>query len=68
MEVYELLVILLFLAFVGLIFTGYPIAWIMGGLALWFTAIGIVLNGLGVDTFLLKHFGSFTSSSIASGR
>jgi tripartite ATP-independent transporter DctM subunit len=60
MEAYELLVILLFLGFCGLIFTGYPIAWIMGGLALWFTAIGIALNGLGVDTFLLKHFGSFT--------
>ena len=60
MEAYELMVILLFLSFVGLIFTGYPIAWIMAGLALWFAGIGILLNSLGVDTFLLKNFGSFT--------
>jgi tripartite ATP-independent transporter DctM subunit len=60
MEAYELLVTLLFLSFIGLIFTGYPIAWIMAGLALWFAAIGIVLNGLDVDTFLLKNFASFT--------
>ena len=42
MEVYELLVIAMFLGFVALIFTGYPIAWIMGGIALWFTAVGIM--------------------------
>ncbi len=60
MEAYELLVILMFLGFCVLIFVGYPIAWIMGGLALWFAGIGIVLNGLGIDTFLLKHFGNFT--------
>jgi tripartite ATP-independent transporter DctM subunit len=60
MEAYELLVILMFLGFIGLIFTGYPIAWIMAGLALWFALIGIVLNSLEVDTFLLKNWGSFT--------
>ena len=32
----------------------------MAGLALWFAVIGIVLNSLGVDTFLLKNWGSFT--------
>ena len=60
MEVYELLVILMFVAFVGLIFTGYPIAWIMGGVALWFAAIGVLLASLDVDTFLLKNYASFT--------
>jgi tripartite ATP-independent transporter DctM subunit len=60
MEAYEVLVILMFVGFVALIFTGYPIAWIMGGIALWFAAIGIVLNNFGVDTFLLKNYGSFT--------
>ena len=60
MEVYELLVIVLFLSFVGLLFTGFPIAWLMAGLALWFAAIGVVLNSLDVDTFLLKNFASFT--------
>jgi len=60
MEVYELLVIAMFLGFVGLLFTGYPIAWIMAGVALWFTAIGLVLHTFDVDTFLLKNYGSFT--------
>src|SRR5687768_6606929 len=50
----------MFVAFIGLIFTGYPIAWVMGGVALWFALAGIVMNSFGVDTFLLKHFGSFT--------
>lgn len=60
MEAYELLVTAMFLAFIGLIFTGFPIAWLMAGLALWFATVGVVLNSLGVDTFLLKNYGSFT--------
>lgn len=60
MEIYEFLVTALFFTFIGLLFTGYPIAWIMAGLALWFALIGIVLNGMDVDTFLLKNWGSFT--------
>jgi tripartite ATP-independent transporter DctM subunit len=60
MEIYELLVTALFFTFIGLLFTGYPIAWIMAGLALWFAVIGIVLNSMDVDTFLLKNWGSFT--------
>jgi tripartite ATP-independent transporter DctM subunit len=60
MEIYEILVILMFVGFVGLIFTGYPIAWVMGGIALWFALIGIAFNNAGVDTFLLKNFATFT--------
>ena len=60
MEAYELLVTALFFSFIGLLFTGFPIAWIMAGLALWFAALGLVLNSMGVDTFLLKNYGSFT--------
>src|SRR5512134_720234 len=60
MEIYEVLVTALFFTFIGLLFTGYPIAWIMAGLALWFALIGIVLNSMDVDTFLLKNWGSFT--------
>jgi tripartite ATP-independent transporter DctM subunit len=60
MEAYELLVIGMFLSFIGLIFTGFPIAWIMAGIAVWFAAFGVILNGMGVDTFLLKNYGSFT--------
>ena len=60
METYEFLVTALFFSFIALLFTGYPIAWIMAGLALWFAVIGIVLNSMDVDTFLLKNWGSFT--------
>ncbi len=34
----------MFLAFIGLIFTGYPVAWVLGGLAVLFTALAIVLE------------------------
>ncbi len=60
MEIYEFLVTALFLGFIALIFTGYPIAWVMGGLSLWFAVFGIFLHGMDVDTFLLKNWGSFT--------
>ena len=39
MEAYELLVILLLVTFIGLLFTGYPIAWLLGGLSLIFSAL-----------------------------
>ena len=40
----DVLVILMFLAFIGLIFTGFPIAWVLGGLAVFFTAVAIILE------------------------
>jgi tripartite ATP-independent transporter DctM subunit len=50
----ELLVIAMFASFVGLIFTGFPVAWVLGGLAVFFTALAIILEvdfgiPLGVD-------------------
>ena len=50
----DVLVVAMFLAFIGLIFTGYPVAWVLGGLAILFTALAIVLEAdfgipLGVD-------------------
>jgi tripartite ATP-independent transporter DctM subunit len=39
MEVNEILVILMFLTFIGLLFTGYPIAFVLGGVAMIFGAI-----------------------------
>ena len=50
----ELLVIAMFAAFIGLIFTGFPVAWVLGGLAVLFTAIAIIVEvdfglPLGVD-------------------
>ena len=60
MEAYEILVILFLLSFIGLLFTGYPIAWILGGLSLIFTALSIFLNQyFGVDTFLLDRWQDF---------
>ncbi|MEZ5890954.1 MAG: TRAP transporter large permease subunit [Xanthobacteraceae bacterium] len=60
MEAYEILVIQFLLSFIGLLFTGYPIAWILGGLSLIFTALSIFLNEyFGIDTFLLDRWQDF---------
>lgn len=50
----DALSIAMFAAFIGLILTGFPVAWVLGGLAVLFTAIAIVLDvdlgfDLGVD-------------------
>ena len=34
--------LMMFLSFIVLIFSGFPVAWVLGGLAVLFTAIGIV--------------------------
>ncbi len=54
MTIKDSLSILMFVAFIALIFTGFPVAWVLGGLAVLFTAIAIVLEvdlgfALGVD-------------------
>jgi tripartite ATP-independent transporter DctM subunit len=36
----EILCILMFVSFIGLLFTGFPVAWVLGGLAVVFTVIG----------------------------
>jgi tripartite ATP-independent transporter DctM subunit len=53
MPAYEIIVIVFMVTFIGSLFIGYPIAWLLGGLSLLFAAGGLALNGLGVDTFLL---------------
>ena len=40
----EILALAMIAAFIGLVFTGYPIAWILGGLAVLFTVLAIVLE------------------------
>ena len=40
----EWLSVLMFVAFIGLVFSGYPVAWILGGLAVLFTALGIIME------------------------
>jgi tripartite ATP-independent transporter DctM subunit len=59
MEAYEVMVVMMFAAFIGLIFSGFPIAWILAGIALWFAFIAIVLNSLGVDMFLMRGMNNF---------
>lgn len=44
MSVGDYLSIAMFIAFIALIFTGFPVAWVLGGLAVLFTAIGIILK------------------------
>jgi tripartite ATP-independent transporter DctM subunit len=50
----DVLSILMFASFIGLILTGFPVAWVLGGLSVLFTAIAIVLDidlgfAIGVD-------------------
>ncbi len=40
----EVLALALFASFIVLVFTGFPVAWILGGLAVLFTAVAIVLR------------------------
>ena len=51
MEPREWLAIAMFVSFMALIFTGFPVAWVLGGLAVLFTALGIVAEAdLGIHT------------------
>lgn len=50
----HVLALLMFFSFISLVFTGFPVAWILGGLAVLFTALAIVLEvdfqlAIGVD-------------------
>ncbi|PIE00937.1 MAG: C4-dicarboxylate ABC transporter [Thiothrix nivea] len=40
MEINEILVIAMFASFMLLLFAGYPVAWVLGGVAILFTAVG----------------------------
>ncbi len=40
MEFNDYLVIAMFLTFIGLLFTGFPVAWVLGGVAMLFTLVG----------------------------
>ena len=51
MEVNDYFVIAMFLTFIGFLFTGFPVAWVLGGVAVLFTAIGY-FSDLWFDTML----------------
>jgi tripartite ATP-independent transporter DctM subunit len=40
----EILALLMFVSFISLVFTGFPVAWLLGGLSVIFTALAIVLD------------------------
>lgn len=44
MPMNELLAVAMFISFIGLVFSGFPVAWLLGGLAVMFTALAIVLE------------------------
>ena len=44
MSINDVLSLLMFAAFIGLIMTGFPLAWVLGGLSVLFTAIALVLD------------------------
>ena len=48
MALNEILVVSMFVVFIGLLFTGFPIAWVLAGTSVLFTAIGALLEYFGV--------------------
>ena len=44
MSINDVLAILMFASFIGLILTGFPVAWVLGGLSIVFTALAIILD------------------------
>ncbi|MBL0714279.1 MAG: TRAP transporter large permease subunit [Desulfosarcina sp.] len=44
MEINDYLVIAMFLTFIGLLFTGFPVAWVLGGVAVLYTFIAIAAD------------------------
>ncbi len=40
----EVLSILMFVAFIFLVFSGFPVAWLLGGLAIFFSALAVILE------------------------
>lgn len=49
MALNEILVVLMFFTFISLLFTGFPIAWVLAGTSVLFTALGALLEYFGVS-------------------
>jgi tripartite ATP-independent transporter DctM subunit len=61
MPIYEYLAIGFMLMFIASLFTGFPVAWLLGGLSLAVAAGGIVLSSqFGIDTFLMSSWAKFS--------
>ncbi|MFQ3623910.1 MAG: TRAP transporter large permease subunit, partial [Acetobacteraceae bacterium] len=60
LETYEILVIALMASFMLLIFTGYPIAWVLAGVSFWFVVIALWgAEAMDWDTFMLDRWVRF---------
>jgi tripartite ATP-independent transporter DctM subunit len=64
MPTYEILVVAMLVSFIALLFTGFPIAWILAGVAIIFSTIAVLgYDYLGWDTFFLtsltRHYAVF---------
>ncbi len=59
MEINEILAIAMFLSFIVLLFTGYPVAWILGGLAVVFTLISVIFIEY-FDAFIFADWANFS--------
>jgi tripartite ATP-independent transporter DctM subunit len=61
----EGLALCMFFSFIALVFTGFPIAWILGGLSVFFTALAIVLEiDLGFATGVDWNYASLSVDRI----
>jgi tripartite ATP-independent transporter DctM subunit len=56
MPFYEILALSFLGVFILSLFSGFPVAWLLGGLSLLVVAISLQLNGMGYDTFLLSNW------------
>ncbi len=57
LETYEILVIGLMASFMLLIFTGYPIAWVLAGVSFWFVVLALWgAEAMEWDTFMLDRW------------
>lgn len=63
LEANHIMAMALFASFILLIFMGYPVAWLMGGLAIIFTALSVVSDNY-LDTFFGLDWG-YTSIVVA---
>jgi len=61
MPIYEYLAIGFMLMFIVSLFSGFPVAWLLGGLSLAVAGAGIVLSSqFGIDTFLMTSWAKFS--------
>ncbi len=67
MEINEILVIAMFLSFIALLFTGIPVAWVLGGVGVTFALIGYLADAY-MGTFTGLDFNTLALWSTGSGR